>query len=83
MFAGCLAVLVLAVSSMVMWWKRRPRGTLAAPVRRGGDRVARGMIAIAVSLGLLFPPLGTSMLLAATVGWLAARTPFSRMSVSR
>lgn len=73
MLAGCLALLLLAASSVVMWWKRRPPGTLAAPPRRDADRVAVGAIVIAVILGLLFPPLGASMLVFAALGALLGR----------
>ncbi|WP_457328998.1 PepSY-associated TM helix domain-containing protein [Rhizobacter sp. P5_C2] len=64
MLAGCLAIIALAVTSAVMWWKRRPGGQLAAPERKDGDRLARPVIAIAVVLGLLYPLLGASMLAA-------------------
>ena len=64
MLAGCLALVCLCVSGMVVWWKRRPVGRLAAPPRRDGDRVARGVIVIAVVLGCVFPLLGASMLAA-------------------
>jgi uncharacterized iron-regulated membrane protein len=62
MLAGCLALVCLCVSGMVAWWKRRPAGKLAAPARRDGDRLARGVIGIAVVLGCVFPLLGASML---------------------
>jgi len=62
MLAGCVATMVLCVSGVVMWWRRRPSGRLAAPARRDGDRLARGVIAIAVCCGLFFPLLGASML---------------------
>lgn len=67
MLAGCLAIVTLAVSAAVMWWKRRPHGRLAAPPRRAGDRAAAGAIAVAVLLGLLYPLLGASMLVALAV----------------
>lgn len=62
MLAGCLAIVMLAVSAVVMWWKRRPSGRLAAPPRVDGDRVARGAVAVAVILGLVYPLLGASMI---------------------
>jgi len=62
MLAGCLALVCLCVSGIVAWWKRRPAGTLAAPARRMDDRLARGVIVIAVVLGCVFPLLGASML---------------------
>jgi uncharacterized iron-regulated membrane protein len=67
MLAGCLAIVALATSAAVMWWKRRPRGCLAAPSRLPDDRVGLGVIAAAVVLGLLYPLLGASMLVATLV----------------
>lgn len=67
MLLGCLAIIALAVSAGVMWWKRRPRGMLAAPPRRDGDRVARSAVTVAVLLGVLYPLLGASMLVAGAV----------------
>jgi uncharacterized iron-regulated membrane protein len=67
MLAGCLAIVTLAVSAAVMWWKRRPRGRLAAPPRRAGERAAAGAVVVAVLLGLLYPLLGASMLVALVI----------------
>jgi uncharacterized iron-regulated membrane protein len=67
MLSGCLSIVLLAVSAAVMWWKRRPRGRLAAPPRRAADRAATGAIAVALLLGLLYPLLGASMLVALAV----------------
>ncbi|RTL44217.1 MAG: PepSY domain-containing protein [Burkholderiales bacterium] len=67
MLAGCVAIVMLAVSAVVMWWKRRPRGRLAAPPRREADRAATVAIAVAALLGALYPLLGASMLVALLV----------------
>ena len=67
MAAACLSIVGLAVSAVVMWWKRRPVGRLAAPPRRAGDRAAWGALAVAVALGLLYPLLGASMVVALLV----------------
>jgi uncharacterized iron-regulated membrane protein len=64
MLAACLSIVTLAVSSAVMWWKRRPQGRLAAPPRREGDRAALAAVAVAVLLGVLYPLLGASLLVA-------------------
>ncbi|WP_435531980.1 PepSY-associated TM helix domain-containing protein [Roseateles amylovorans] len=61
MLAGCLSIVLLAVSAVVMWWKRRPQGRLGAPPRRDGDRAAFGAVAVAAALGLLYPLLGASI----------------------
>jgi uncharacterized iron-regulated membrane protein len=62
MLAGCLALVAMCASGVAAWWMRRPAGRLAAPSRRDGDRLARGVIAIAAVLGCVFPLLGASML---------------------
>ena len=50
---------------MILWWKRRPRGALAAPERKAGDRLPRSVFLTLVLLGVLFPLLGASLLLVA------------------
>lgn len=62
MLAGCLALMALCISGIVMWWQRRPAGKLAAPALRQGDQLAKGVLLIAVVLGCCFPLLGASML---------------------
>lgn len=64
MLAGCLALICLCISGVVVWWKRRPPGALAAPAafRQGDERLAGGVVLIAVVLGCVFPLLGASML---------------------
>jgi uncharacterized iron-regulated membrane protein len=67
MLLGCVAIAILAVSAIVMWWKRRPSGRLAAPARQDADSLARTVVAIAVVLGLLYPLLGASMVVALAI----------------
>jgi uncharacterized iron-regulated membrane protein len=73
MLLGCLAIVTLVVSSAAMWWKRRPRGRLAAPQRRPDDRAALGAVSVAVLLGLVYPMLGASMVVALLVDRLVPR----------
>lgn len=67
MLLGCVALMLLCVSGVMVWWKRRPTGSFAPPPRKHGDRLALGAIIIAVITGALFPLLGASMLLAALI----------------
>ena len=62
-----LGLAAMAITGFVMWWKRRPRGRLAAPPRQDADRLARTVLAIAVVLGLLYPLLGASMVVALAI----------------
>ncbi len=71
MLGGCLAILALAVSSLTMWWKRRPKGSLGAPPRGGQAEIyVIGMIAV---VGLLFPLTGLSFLIAVALDLAVAR----------
>lgn len=62
LLAACAAIVLLAVSAGVMWWKRRPAGSLAVPPLPSDQRVFRGLIAILVIGGLIFPLMGLSLL---------------------
>ncbi|APE44691.1 hypothetical protein BOO69_15710 [Sulfitobacter alexandrii] len=62
----CLSVIVVSLSGLVMWWKRRPvsaRG-LAAPPRPADAPFWKGAALLVVALGVLFP-LGGAAILAA------------------
>lgn len=64
MLAGCVAIWLLGLSGLVMWWKRRPPGRLAAPPRPADPRAYGALAAVVVPLGLLYPLVGASLLLA-------------------
>lgn len=62
MLMGCVAILVLALSAVVMWWKRRPRGALGMPPMPRDVRMQRSVIAILVPVGIVYPLVGITML---------------------
>ena len=62
MLAGCIAIVLLAVSAVTMWWKRRPRGALAAPTADRRSVWAVG--AVVVVAGIAFPLVGLSLIAA-------------------
>lgn len=68
MLTGCLGLLLLAVSAPVMWWKRRFR----VPPAPDNPRSLRGVAAILLAVGLLFPLTGATMV-AALAGGAALR----------
>jgi len=70
MTAACLAIVLMAVAAVVMWWKRRPKGSLGAPRPPADYRVGRGILVIAVLFGLAFPLVGLSMLVMLAIDWL-------------
>ncbi|GAA5543979.1 MULTISPECIES: PepSY domain-containing protein [Brucella] len=59
---ACIGIVLLAVSAGVMWWKRRPEGSLGVPPIPGDRRVFRGLLLILVIGGIVFPLVGASLL---------------------
>jgi uncharacterized iron-regulated membrane protein len=64
MLAGCGAIVLLAVSAVAMWWKRRPSGALGVPPAPANAASARGLILIAVAFGVLYPLVGATLVAA-------------------
>lgn len=62
MLAVCLAGIVLSVSAAIMWWKRRPAGTMGVPPLPQDRRVFAGLLAILAIGGVLFPLVGLSLI---------------------
>ncbi|PZU11632.1 PepSY domain-containing protein [Sphingomonas sp.] len=74
-----LFLVMLAVSGMVMWWRRRPTGLLGAPIPLSRPRFGLGLIAIIVALGIYLPMFGATLLLVlATEKLLLVRVPGTR-----
>ena len=68
-----LGLMTLCTSAAVMWWRRRPIGTLGAPAASAAARYPYVLIALLVCLGIFLPLLGVSMLLVWLVEWLCLR----------
>lgn len=64
MLAGCVAIWLLGVSALVMWWKRRPKGRLAAPVRPTKRGAYAGLLAVVLPLAIIYPLVGASLIAA-------------------
>lgn len=62
LLAACLGIVALAVSGGVMWWKRRPAGSLGLPPAPAERRLMVGVAAILAIGGVIFPLVGASML---------------------
>jgi uncharacterized iron-regulated membrane protein len=59
-----IGYLLLVVSSVVMWWRRRPQGALGAPPALApAPRLAPFIVGLVVALGVFLPTLGLSLLL--------------------
>lgn len=59
---ACLAIVLLCVSGAIMWWKRRPAGGLGVPPQAHDRRALRGVLAIMIVGGLIFPLVGLSLI---------------------
>ena len=75
-----LGLLLMVVSSVVLWWRRRSPGTLGAPnPDQAAPRFAYGLIGIIVMLGILLPFLGITMILVLLMErWVLRHIPSTR-----
>ncbi|MDD0844794.1 PepSY-associated TM helix domain-containing protein [Pseudomonas sp. Gutcm_11s] len=73
MLAVCLLILLGSLSGLLMWWKRRPQGRFGVPPLRHDLPLWKGGVAIMLGLGLLFPLVGASLLLALLLEWIGQR----------
>ncbi|WP_037264507.1 PepSY domain-containing protein, partial [Roseivivax halodurans] len=64
---ACAAMVLMSVSAVVMWWKRRPAGGLGAPTVPADWRIPRGILVIAVAAGIFFPLVGLSLIVVAAI----------------
>ena len=67
-------LVLLSVSGVVMWWRRRPEGRLGAPLPPAeAAQYGKGLVAIIVVLGVFLPVLGGALLLVALLEWAVLR----------
>lgn len=67
-------LVLLSVSGVVMWWRRRPEGRLGAPLPPlEAAQYGKGLVAIIVVMGVLLPVLGASLLLVGFIEWAVLR----------
>ncbi len=69
--AAVLAV-VLSVSGFVVWWMRRPAGSLGVPAAPDAS-LGTGMVVLVIGLGILLPLVGASLIVALVLDWLIFR----------
>jgi uncharacterized iron-regulated membrane protein len=67
-------LVLLSVSGVVMWWRRRPEGVLGAPLPPlEAAQYGKGLLAIIVILGVFLPVLGAALLLVGFIEWALLR----------
>lgn len=67
LLASCIGMVILSVAGAVMWWKRRPQGSLGTPKVPSDWRIPRTLLLIAVSCGVFFPLVGLTLIALAVV----------------
>ncbi len=81
----CLAVLFLSVSSIVLWWKRRPNGArrVAAPPLPRDLPLWKGAVVVCLFVSLAFPMAGLTLLAVLTLDHLViSRLPGLKSALS-
>jgi uncharacterized iron-regulated membrane protein len=74
-----MGLVMLSVSGMILWWKRKPENVLGAPAATRRVRFSTGLITLMVLFGLYFPFLGGSMILVALIEkFILRRMPTTR-----
>jgi len=71
--AACVGLVALVTAGIVMWWRRRPAGSLGAPPAPKDFRVGPGILALAILLGLIMPLMAASLVLVLGIDWGANR----------
>ncbi len=64
---ACVAMVVMSVSAVVMWWTRRPAGSLGAPAVPPDWRLPHAVLLMAIAAGVVFPLAGLSRLVVAAI----------------
>ena len=65
-----LGLVLLSVSGVILWWKRRDQGVLGAPKPALSPRVSWGLISIVVLIGICLPLFAASLLIVLLLDWL-------------
>jgi len=60
-FIAALALMLMPITGIWMWWQRRPKGTAGLP-KKVEARWPRGIVPVIVALGVFLPALGASLL---------------------
>ncbi|WP_413582551.1 PepSY-associated TM helix domain-containing protein [Bdellovibrio sp. HCB288] len=71
-FLTCLALILICVSGVMMWWKRRPSGKFAAPPAPDSKNPV-WFIGIFVSMSALFPLVGVSLVAVIAIDFILSK----------
>ena len=70
---AALGVIFLSITGAVMWWKRKPVGSLGVPPMPSDRKLASGVCALIIGLCLFLPLAGLTLIAALTVDTLWSR----------
>jgi uncharacterized iron-regulated membrane protein len=62
-----LGLILISISAVILWWRRRPEGILGAPIPLGRPRFTYGFAALMIMLGVYLPLFGLSLLFVAII----------------
>jgi uncharacterized iron-regulated membrane protein len=71
--ATAAGLMLLSVSSVILWWRRRPEGVLGAPTARPRRGLAIGFFVVLIGMGILLPLFGITVLAVVAVERLVLR----------
>lgn len=69
---AALGVILLSLTGGLMWWRRRPKGRLGTPPMPTDKRLAAGVMALIIALGLFLPMAGLTLVIALAVDLLVS-----------
>jgi uncharacterized iron-regulated membrane protein len=68
-----LGLILICVSGLILWWKRRDQGVLGAPKAMLSPRVSISLLALIVALGIYLPLFGATLIAVLLIEWLILR----------
>ncbi|KSV95712.1 PepSY domain-containing protein [Sinorhizobium sp. GL28] len=82
MLAACLSIVLISLSAVVMWWKRRPAGRVGVPPMPPKRSVYAGLWIMAIFFGLTFPLTGLAIVIMVVADQLLMLAPAARRRLS-
>lgn len=64
---GCLLIIFSFISAVMLWWKRRPAGTMGLPKQASRRKPAAVVVVIAIALAVIYPIWGASLLVVVAI----------------
>ena len=63
MLLACIALVIITISGITMWWVRRPKGQLAPPPSGIPIMASKPMLVLTIMFAIFFPLVGASIVL--------------------